>query len=50
LIYPSIKQIRLSIKYAKLPIELKMFIKESVGDKPFDLIKALSVNNLIGIP
>ena len=49
LIYPSVKQIRLSIKYLKLPTKLKKYIKGSVGDKPFDLIKTLKINHVLDI-
>lgn len=49
LIYPSVKQIRLSIKYLKLPTKLKKYIKETVGNKPFDLIKTLKTNHLLDI-
>lgn len=47
LIYPSIKELRLSIKYSKLPAKLKKHIKEVVKNKPFDLIKTLSANHLM---
>ena len=49
LIYPSTKQIRLSIKYFNLPAKLKKYIKGTVGDKPFDLIKMLRINHLLEI-
>ena len=49
LIYPSVKQIRLSIRYLKLPARLKKFIKEAVGNKPFDLIKTMKTNHLLDI-
>ncbi len=49
LIYPSVKQIRLSIKYLKLPVNMKKYIKGAVGDKPFDLIKVLRINHLLDI-
>ena len=49
LIFPSVKQIRLSIKYLKLPAKLKKYIKEAVGDKPFDLIKTLKINHLLDV-
>ena len=49
LIYPSVKQIRLSIRYLKLPTRLKKYIKEAVGNKPFDLIKTMKTNHLLDI-
>lgn len=49
LIYPSVKQIRLSIRYLKLPDKLKKYIKEAVGNKPFDLIKTMKINHLLNI-
>ena len=49
LIYPSVKQIRLSIRYLKLPARLKKYIKEAVGNKPFDLIKTMKTNHLLDI-
>jgi len=49
LIYPSIRQIGLSIKYLKQPSKLREYIEREVGDKPFDLIKTLKANNLLHI-
>jgi len=49
LIYPSVKQIRLSIKYLKLPAKLKEYIRVTAGDKPFDLLKILRINHLLDI-
>lgn len=47
LIYPSIKEVSVSVKYSKLPNKLKQYIHTVVGDKPFNLIKVLMDNHLI---
>jgi hypothetical protein len=49
LIYPTVNQTKLSIKYLNLPILLKKYIHTSIGDKPFDLIKTLKINSLLNI-
>lgn len=47
LIYPSVKQICLSIEYLKLSAKLRKYIEETVGDRPFNLIKIFKVNHLL---
>ena len=47
LIYPTIKQTQLSIKYLRLPVSVRKHIFTSLGNKPFDLIKPLKINRLL---
>lgn len=45
-IYPSIQYYKYQIEYEKLPQNLKLYLEEAAGSEPFDVIKAIDVNNL----
>lgn len=46
LIYPSQKEMELTIMFNKLPENLKKYLVKAVGVEPFDLVKAIDVNKL----
>lgn len=45
--YPSSREISVAVKYLKLSEPQRKYFEFSIGDKPFDLIRALEVNNLM---
>lgn len=45
--YPSIKEIELELKYLKLSPAQRSYYESIFENKPFDLMKALELNNLI---
>lgn len=47
LIYPSIKEAKLEIKYLTLSKSLRNYVLKAVGDTPFDLLKVLKINSLL---
>lgn len=44
LMYPSFKDIEVSIKYSKLPVKLRSFFEKTFDGKPFDLLKTIEAN------
>ncbi len=45
LMFPSVDEIDREVQYSKLPDNLKRLFKKTFGGKPFDMIKALEVND-----
>ncbi len=46
LIYPSEKEMGLTVQFNKLPGNLKKYLIETMGARPFDLIKSINANKL----
>ena len=46
LIFPSMAEIELSIKYSSYPEKLKLYLEKTIGDQPFDLIKTMGISGL----
>lgn len=46
-VYPSSREISVAVKYLKLPEPQRKYFESVIGDKPFDLIRALEVNGLM---
>ena len=40
-LYPTNKELELKVNYLKLPVNQKKYFESKIGDKPYDLIKAL---------
>jgi len=45
-LYISYKAIEFEIKYYRLPEKLRIYLEKLIGDKPFEVIKAVEKNNL----
>lgn len=46
-VYPSNREISVAVKYLQLSAPQRKYFESVIGDKPFDLIRALEVNNLM---
>lgn len=50
LIYPSIKEIELAVKYSRLSLKFRKYLETVVGDAPFNLLKTIDKNKLQKLP
>ncbi len=46
-VYPSSREVSVAVKYLKLSKPQRKYFESVIGDKSFDLIRALEVNNLM---
>lgn len=44
LLYPSVQELTYELRYKELPSELTATLEATLGNKPFDLLRALDVN------
>lgn len=44
--YPSSRELQYEVNYLKISVPKRRYFESVTGDKPFDLLKALDVNNL----
>lgn len=46
LMYPSVNQTKMKIKYSKIPKKLRAYLEKTIGDNPFKVIEAVKSNGL----